>query len=147
MARGRSGNLGLLLILLVVLAGAGGWNYHRNYQAEIAERSASRFSGYDTEGLEQLAAAYRSELDVYRSQYRTLEGGRVSVRNTTGVGEGIEQFERVRRSGDRLRAVKTELATREARVAEIEQELATRRSAASGLRLHLERLTGASLPI
>ena len=147
MSEGKSGNVGLLLVLLVALAGAGGWNYQRNYQIEQAERSKSRFAGYDTAGLTQLADAYRSELAGLDGRYQSLRGSRAQVRNTQGVEEGVAQFERIQRSNTRLREVTTEVATREARVNEIDQELSRRASAASGVKLHLERLTGMKLPI
>ena len=76
-----------------------------------------------------------------------LRGSRSGVRETRGVAEGVREFERVQRSSGRLRDLTTELATREARIREIEQELARRESAASGLALHLQRLTGVALPI
>jgi predicted negative regulator of RcsB-dependent stress response len=147
MGEGKAGSGGLALILLLVLIGLGGWNYHRNYQLELAERSQETFSGYDTESLEQLAEAYRLEAAALESQYQKLRGARSSVRETTGVAAGVREFERVQRASSQLRDVTTELATREARAKQIEQELARRESAASGLALHMQRLTGVKLPI
>lgn len=147
MSERKSGSGGLLLILLLVLAGAGGWNYHRNYQIEQAESSQSTFAGYDTAGLTQLAEAYRLEAAELEARYQQLRGSRSKVHNTQGVEAGVRQFERVQRSSVQLRDVTTELATREARVREIEAELLLRESAAGGLALHLKRLTGVALPI
>jgi hypothetical protein len=137
----------MLLVLLLVLAAVGGWNYHRNYQLEQSDRARSPFAGYDTASLNQLAEAYRMELGALEAEYRRMRGAQGGVRGTQGVAEGIREFERVQSRTQRLRDVTTEVATREARVREIEQELARRESASSGLALHLERLTGLSLPI
>ena len=144
---GKSSSFGLLLLLLLALVAAGGWNYHKNYQAEMADRTAKPFAGYDTSGLQQLAGAYRAEIDGMHSEYQQLRGARSAVRNTQGVREGVKQFERVQRNTKRLREITEELATREARVREIEEELAHRERLAGGLAVHFERLTGYPLPI
>ena len=147
MGEGKSGSGGLALILLTVLVAVGGWNYHRNYQLELAERKLTSLSGYDTAVLTQLVAAYRLEVDGLEGKYQQLRGARTRVRQTVGVEAGVREFERVQRSANRLRDVTTDLASREARVREIDAELATRKSAARGIALHLQRLTGLELPI
>ena len=104
-------------------------------------------AGYDTASLEQLAAAYRAELEGFQAEYRRLKGARASVRSTQGVEAGVREFERVQGTASRLRDVTTEVASREARIQEIEQELARRGWAATGFALHLQRLTGVAIPI
>ena len=147
MAEGKGGSAAMIGILLVILVGIGGWNYHRNYQIEQAERSQTTFSGYDSASLEQLAEAYRAEVQGLEQQYQQLRGARTRVRQAAGVGAGVREFERIQRIGDRRRVVTGELASREARVLEIDAELARREALGQGFKLHFARLTGFQLPI
>ena len=147
MSKQGGGSLGMALVLLLVLMALGGWNYHRNYQIEQSERSQSTFSSYPLESLEQLVAAYRLEAEALQQRYDRLHGQRAKVRSTQGVEAGVQEFERVQRVSRQRREVTTELATREARIREIEAELAQREGLGSGFALHFSRLTGLALPI
>ena len=80
-------------------------------------------------------------------EFESLNTNRTSVRKTVGVGEGVREFERVQRSAKRLRDLTTEVATREARIREIEEEQQFRSATANGAALHFKRLTGLALPI
>lgn len=137
---------GAVLLLVIGLCGLGGWNYHRNYQAELAERGPNAFSGYDDASLESLRLAYQSELEGLRREHEGSQSSRTSVRKTVGVGDGVEEFERVQRFSQRRREVTTAVASREARVREIEEEQQFRSSAMNAAALHFERLTGIALP-
>lgn len=137
---------GAVLLLLLALCGLGSWNYHRNYQAELAECGPNAFSSYDDASLESLRLAYQSELDGLRGEYERLQSSRTSVRKTVGVGDGVEEFERVQRFTQRRREVTTAVASREARVREIEEEQQFRSTAMNVAALHFKRLTGIALP-
>lgn len=147
MGKSRAGSGGLALILVVALLVLGGWNYHRNYQLEQAQRSGASMSRYDTASLIQLMEAYRLEVATLAGERQKLLAARPKVRRTAGVGAGVREFERIQRSADQLRDATGALSSREARLREIEAELATRKRAASGFALHLERLTGLERPI
>ena len=147
MGQGKAGSGAMVGLLLLVLIGLGGWNYHRNYQIEQAERGQSAFSGYDSASLSQLAEAYRAEMEGLDQHYQQLRGARTRIRGTRGVQEGVREFERVQRATNQLRNATTELASREARIREIDAELARREALGSGLALHFTRLTGLKLPI
>ena len=136
---------GAVALLAIALCGLGAWNYHRNYQAELAESGPNGFSGYDDASLESLRLAYQSELEAWRREYEAPQSSRTTVRKTEGVGEGVEEFERVQRFSQRRREVATAVASREARVREIEEEQALRGSAMKTAALHFERLTGIAL--
>jgi len=57
--RVRGGAQVMLLVVLLLAAGAGGaWNYHRNWQTEQQEAGARPLERYSDAELEQLAAAY-----------------------------------------------------------------------------------------
>jgi hypothetical protein len=140
-------SIGAVLVVLLALGAAGGWNYHRNYEAEVAERGPSSFSGYSSESLEALRVAYQIEIDGVAGEYQALKSKRTQVRAVSGVGDGVKQFEKVQRSANRLRDVTTGLAANEARVRDIDKELRYRNDTAGGFAVHFKRLTGFRLPI
>ena len=135
------------LVVLLALGVAGGWNYHRNLQAEQAAAGRTPFRGYADADLDALRAAYQAEIDGMKSEYETLVKRRARVRSTQGVGEGVAQFERVQSGKARLREITEELDSQEARVAEISAEQRRRAQLGTGLALHLRRLTGVAIPL
>lgn len=132
---------GTLAVLLLALVGAGGWNYWRNLRIEQAEHAKRPFAGYADADLRALADAYRGEVESWRQREAAARQGRPAVREQGFVGDGVRQFERVQRHSARAREAATGLAEREARLQEIEKELAYRADLGSGLALHLRRLT------
>lgn len=130
-----------LLVLLVALCAAGGWNYHRNLQAERADQGQRVFAGYGDRDLEQLAEAYRQEIEVARRRYEASRRARPEVQERALVGDGVREFERIQRHSQRSRERTADLAEREARLEEIERELAYRAELRSGVSLHIARLT------
>lgn len=146
MARGeRKTSMGAAWFVLLALAAVGGWNYHRNYKAELAERRPEAFSGYSTESLERLRSAYQTEIEGVSVEYQSLKSKRAQVRAVAGVGDGVKQFEKIQKSANRLREVTAELASNEARIRDINDELQYR--SANGFGVHFKRLTGFALPI
>jgi hypothetical protein len=144
--KNRSSGTPLLpaLIVLLVLCVLGGFNYDRNLRAEEASGQKRPFSRYDTADLEKLQAAYRSELAEFERRYDQSQSRRQRQQSSGGglLGERLEEFERIQRSSGAMRELNTEVAEREARLREIDSELAHRRSLASGWQLHLVRLVG-----
>jgi len=141
----RKRKAGRTLVLLVLLGGLAGANYYRNLEAEREARKAARFAGYSDAALGQLADAYRSELAPLQAEYERLGRRAGGVRAADELGDAVREFERVQTSSRRLRDLATEVATREARLREIEQEQAWRARHAGGLALHLERLCGVAI--
>lgn len=144
MANGGGSKLGATVMALLVVGAAGGFNYHRNLQAEKQEEHKRPLSGYDDAELSALAEAYRTEIE-------TLQQRRASLRRTADpaaakgafLGENLEQFEKVQRSSQALRNLLGEIAERQGRLAEIEKEQQLRSgSASTGMALHLQRLFG-----
>ena len=66
---------GSLLFLLFLLAGAGGWNYHRNLEIERQSEGHRPYESYSTEDIQALRAAFESE----------LAGSQAAVRSGTVV--------------------------------------------------------------
>ena len=118
-----SGKGGPLLILLLILCGAMGWNYKRNADIEALELRPYR-SYSDTE-LEQLKSAQQSETERRGEIYRA--GAReVTVRNRSLLGDRVDEFERVRRLSVQHRALANQVADSQASISLIQTEQATR---------------------
>jgi len=143
----QGGGKGMAGILLVILIGLGGFNYHRNYEREQQEAREQTFGGYDDAGLEALAQAYEAEAEGLDEQYRALRARRARVEQTRTVDDGVKQFERVQRTRAAVRDVTEALATNEARLREIREEQRRRAARGAAWAVHLERLTGLELPI
>ena len=138
--RTAGGALVPVLFVLVVLLGLGGWNYHRNLQAEARDDRPRPFKGYAEEDLEAMRAAYEHEAAEFQKRYSAQDAKR---QRSTGGGlmdENLEAFERAQASSGRLRELRADVADREARLRELEQELNYRSASLSGVKLHLKRL-------
>jgi hypothetical protein len=131
----------LLLVILVVFGGLGGWNYYRNAQLEDSQAGSRPFQGYSDEALVQLAAAYQEEADILQRKYKASLERRNGVRDADGMMmEKIGEFERVQKIGDSIRVATAKAAEREARIREIHDEQVWRRNDGQAM-LHLKRLT------
>ncbi len=96
MAGGSDVRAGQILILLVILCAAGGWNYHRN--AVIDEAVPRPYRGYSDEELDQLASAYQVEVGVQMARYRnSAAANKVVVQDGGLLDDRIDEFERVQR--------------------------------------------------
>jgi len=136
------GVLPVVLLVLLVISVVGGWNYYRNYTIEKAEEEGYRpFKSYSDEDLAQLAEAYQTEIEEWMRRYEGAQGRRIEVRDTGSVGGNVEQYEQARKVGTRLRGLTTEAAQRQSRLKEINAELERRATLASGMEVHIQRLT------
>lgn len=138
----KGGGSGFLLVAILVIAGgAGGWNYHRNLALETERANSRPFQGYSDADLEQLAAAYEEKVDVLERKYRASLAKRTGVRDNGGlIDEKVQEFERVQKVGESIRAATTQVADSEARLRQIREEQTWRRNDGQ-LSLHLRRLT------
>jgi hypothetical protein len=142
MASGKGGGaLVPLLALLLLLGGAGAWNYQRNAAREQEQQVDRPMRGYSTPDLEKLLAAYEQEADRLGRRERATR--RAVVREQPGqlVAEGANEFARVQRASARVRDAKGDLAEAELMIARIQEELNARAGDAVGMDLHLRRLT------
>ena len=138
----REGNaaLGLAAVLTVLLC-AGGMNYVRNLQADQASEETRPFHGYQTDDLTALKSAYEAEVAQSESRYQRARAGRQRSQGAAMMDEAVADFERVRQQSDGLRELSAQLAEREARIRDIEKELAARAVIGEGWEAHLRRLT------
>jgi hypothetical protein len=135
----KGGALIPLLALLIVLGGAGAWNYHRNLERESQQDRP--FRGYAEADLEKLLGAYQDE--VTRLTRRAHGTSRASAHQVPGqlVGEGAREFERVQRASRRVRDANGDLAESELMVERIEQELRYRDQDRDEMAVFVRRLT------
>lgn len=128
-----------LLLLLVIAGAAGAFNYHRNYQIELQEQGARKFSGYSDADLDKLASAYRAEIEGLEGSYVKARDRRVELGDRPLLGERVREFERVQGAIKVKQGLTSALADAEARLREIEEEQAVR-THNRGFERHLRRL-------
>jgi hypothetical protein len=125
-----------LLVVLVLLLGAGAFNYYRNFQAE--QRTPRPYRSYSDAQLNALVTAYKQEvkgLDAAspKGSLRAGPSGQL-------LGERVAAFQRVQAAGDARRRAEERSAGQEGILRSLEQEQALRQRLGSGLALHLHRL-------
>ena len=139
MAKEKSNQFLMLLLLLGLIAGAGGWNYRRNVEIEAAEPRPYR--SYSLEDLESLKSAYQSETDRYKDHYRAASSRKVDVREGGLIGAQVVEFERVQRISQSKRDIAKVYAKNQVQLDEVLAEIAHRAQLGDGWKLHLARLT------
>lgn len=120
----RGGSLGKLVVLLLILAGFGTWNYRRNVEAEAAQPRPYR--SYSDAQLEALLEAYGQQAEQLDERYAAAARQRARSGDVQLLGEAVEQFERVQRASRAQRELGARAAQEQASVKAIEQELALR---------------------
>lgn len=127
-----------ILVLLIAVAGAGGYNYWRNLQIENAQPRPYR--GYSDADLMALHEAHGQERGNLEARYQaTKTSGK--VRGGGFIDQQIAEFDRVHREGRASRRLGGEVASHESVMAVIEQEQAIRARDASAIAMHWRRLS------
>ncbi len=140
MAKGSEGSHRFvqLLVLLAIVGGAGGWNYHQNLEAEKREYRPSR--GYSEQDLETLRAAYAGHTDVTNERYRAMVSKRAEARSMSLLGEQVREFERVQGIARQNRDARDRLADSQATLQLIERETRKRAQEQDALKLFFRRV-------
>jgi len=125
----KESNTALLLVVLLALVGLGAWNYQRNAAVDKSV-APGPYAGVPTKDLDVLIAAYQSEIDTLKARGGT--GLRATARNTSNVGNGVREFERVQRRAQGTRAAGYEISEREGAIKAIEQEKSRRAASGEG---------------
>ncbi len=128
-----------LLVLLALLGGAGAWNYNRNLSTE--EEVYRPFKSYAEADLGARMEAYRSEIDQREQAWKAAAGQRSSASGNGHIDDRAREFERIQATGSRVRALKRELAERQATLVELQAEASFRESERDALKLFIRRLT------
>jgi len=125
MAGGSDVRTGQIVILLVILCAAGGWNYHRNTQIEDAVPRPYR--GYSDEELNQLISAYQDEVEIQMARYRNSTAAKkVTVQDGGLLEEQIDEFERVQRLSKKRRESAYQVTENQILVEQLAAEQLTR---------------------
>ncbi len=118
-----SGTSRPLLILLLILCAAGGWNYKRNSDVESGE--VRPYRSYSDSELELLKSAQQAEADARDAIYRA--GTRVvKVQDRSLLGDRVEEFDRIQKISAQHRERAHQVSESQASISIIEAEQATR---------------------
>ncbi|MBW2270649.1 MAG: hypothetical protein JRH16_18955 [Deltaproteobacteria bacterium] len=110
MQRRRDAGSGIwaVLVVLLVLAGAGAWNYQRNL---VVEEAVYRpFRTHTDADLAQLAEAFESQKDRVSEHYDSAAAQRATAREGGHFDQRVREFERVQGIGDAKKELRAELA-------------------------------------
>lgn len=136
----RSGRGMRLLLVLVLLGGAGAWNYSRNLRAEAAE--SGPYAGLEEDALAALETALEAEVEGLAERYRAAAGREVAIAEAGQLGEKVREFERVQAMSQETRAIGQRLSQSEGSLRRVRAELRRRDRERDPLKLHLNRLLG-----
>lgn len=133
---------GSLLFLLVLLAGAGGWNYHRNLEIERQSEGHRPYEGYATEDIEALRAAFEAELAGSQARFAAAKRQRTRPKGDLGsVSGNVAQFAQTAQTSRAIRRAAAGVAEQQVELEELDRELQLRANLGQGLMRHVKRLT------
>lgn len=133
--------LGSVLLLLLIVAGAGGWNYHRNWEIEKQTEGTRPYKGYAEADLESLRAAYGGDLDQKRSQFDQAKRQRTRPKRDQGsIANNVDQFARTARTSAAIRQAAGDVAAGQGQLAELDREIELRTRFGKGMERHIKRL-------
>jgi hypothetical protein len=135
--RSERGSAGPLVLVLALLVGAVGWNYHRNLEAE--RREFRPYRGYADADLAALLEATEQVASAAGDRYESAVGRRAEARATGHIMGNVNEFERVQTMGRRTREAREEYAGARASLEELRKESARRAGERSKLRVFLRR--------
>ena len=138
MAGGSGENRGPVVLLLIVLVAAGGWNFVRNTRIDNAEVRIYR--GYSDVELEELIGVYQGEVDQRTKAYRQVADRNIVVREPTLLGAQVDEFERVQRLSQHRRDMAGQVTDNQISLEQIEIERAKRRADRPVYKMILRRL-------
>lgn len=124
-------------MLLVLVGGVGGWNYHRNLQVEKAEHRP--FRGHSDEALDQLLEAYEAEHERGMKRWKSAEAREVSVGDKDYYQDQVGEFERVQGASRAKRAHRDALASSQATLKLLHKEERKRDAERDKLKLFMRR--------
>ena len=133
---------GSLLFLLVLLVGAGGFNYHRNLEIERQSEGHRPYESYSTEDIQALRDAFESELVGSEAKFAAAKRQRTRPKGDLGsVSGNIQQFAQTAQTSRAIRHAAAGVAERQNELSELDRELELRANLGQGLMRHVKRLT------
>ncbi len=134
-------NFGVAILILVLLGGAGAYNYRRNQAAE-EQKAARVYKSYSDAEIAALIEAYEQEIETLESRYDAAKSRSLETRSGSLIDERIEDFERAQKAGSSTRSMGAVVAQKESILRELRREQSLRGSSGGDLMLHLRRLVG-----
>lgn len=132
-----------IVLSIVILMLAGGWNYNRNLQSEQAIGGSRPYLNYADGDLESLRDAYAQELVGVRANYDAAKRSRArGVRDVGSIAGNVDQFQNTTRKSSAIRNAAAGVVENQGRLEEIDRELEIRSQLAKGFARHLKRLIG-----
>ena len=133
---------GSLVLLLLGVTVAGGWNYHRNLQIEKASDGNRPYQSYTEDDLTALRAAYDQELKGSQANFDSAKSNRSRPQSDLGsIAGNVEQFQNTTRASSAIRDAAARVTDRESQIGAIDRELTMRSEFGEGLARHIKRLT------
>jgi hypothetical protein len=127
-----------LLVLFLIVGGAGAWNYDRNLKKE--SQAPRPWKTYETADLEAMATAYEREIKRVEKGWEEARHQRATASGRGHVDDRAREFDRIYAQGKHVRDLKGKLAEHEVVLAEIREELSLRQRDGDAMKVHLRRL-------
>lgn len=127
-----------LLVLFLIVGGAGAWNYDRNLKKE--NQVPRPWKSYATEDLLSMANAYEAEVDRYSKGWDKARSQRTTASGRGHVDDRAREFDQIYARGKAVRDLKGKLADHEVVLDEIQQELSVRERDGDAMKVHMRRL-------
>ena len=125
------------MLLLVLLVGAVGWNFHRNLEAE--KREFRPYRSYAEADLDAMIEAYEQVSEKAGGRYDRVVDRRTDVRDAGDVMNNVKEFERVQKAGRALRQAREDYADARGSLDLLREERSRRAAERSKLRVFLRR--------
>jgi hypothetical protein len=135
--RSERGSASALVLLLLLLIGGVGWNFHRNLEAE--RREFRPYRGYAEADLDALIEAYEQASEKAGSRYHRVVDRRSEPKAKDHVMANVAEFERVQNAGRATRDAREQYADARASLEVLRKERSHRATERSKLRVFLRR--------
>jgi hypothetical protein len=114
-----------VMLLLALLVGAAGWNFHQNTQAD--EATLRPFRAYSDADLEQLISQYQG-VNVAGGRVQQVSGASAGSQNVSLLGAQVSEFERVQKISEQRRAVADQAFDRQTSLEQLQYEQGKRQA-------------------
>jgi hypothetical protein len=142
--RRQAGFSNVAALALLVLLGAGVWNYFQSYRDDTENPRSRPFESYSTPDLISLQEAYAGQTERNREAAVREQKTRGKPQRASGsphrLSDRVKILEEQQAAAGALRNARADFAESEARLGEVEAELQRRSELLSPLRIHMERL-------
>ena len=136
-SRSQRGSASALVLLLVLLVGAVGWNFHRNLEAE--RREVRPYRSYALDDIDALIGAYEQVAEKAGARYDRVVDRRTETQRRGDVMGNVREFERAQNAGRTTRDAREDYAAARASLELLREERSRRASERSPLRVFLRR--------